>query len=641
MKKGMAEPKSTQIDDRLTPTMTDFASEIQGRRTWSSKETGREENVRILAASQTDLCHHLTAGNATPEMRNGDARARILAIEHPWALNVLQSTQHRQLPTHHNLIRRMRRSHTNLLIGLVQCTSNNSNIPNSILSSHTTHHLSSSKGRVLLHVGRSRRRRRQLPMDKDRRPTNGTGWKTQPLTSEISLPFTTLTATRGASLLCRRQFKAPSLSNKVQLANPASKASSAGCSRVSEVASVDSFAHAAMGKRDEDLEAGPEPNKLKNRRRKLKDEQDDDGRSTPSKVKRTKHPLPSEPMARTRLDSPPIQERPAPQPKPKPVPLPPKPKTIISSSAVMETASKYPRHHLGDFIYEAGLKASRLVPNNPNHRGFSSNPKPLPWDVIQGKINCTLTVKVPQIHLSSMSREEITARSYLWGTDVYTDDSDVVAACIHSGWIKGEWSEPVDTEMLDADANEGKRRKKALPLEPIIHEGLITSTPSPMPVPEDRDLHVNVLILPRLVKYGSTTRHGITSREFGGEFGARHAVHDGLSYTIQSLRWVENGAQPQARLRGKARRERMRKAMMEVQGTLANNLSGADRTPEKDRGEITGSWWKKDTEKNGTAGGEGDKENQAAGKQGGKDSELKDVEMEGTAAASDEAKKRE
>ena len=343
---------------------------------------------------------------------------------------------------------------------------------------------------------------------------------------------------------------------------------------------------------------------------------------------------PSEPIPRSRPDSPPMQERPVPPPKPKPVPMPPKAKTIITSSAVMEAAAKHPRDHLGDFIYEAGLKASRILPSNPTHRGFSSNPKPLPWDLIQGKINCTLTVKVPQIHLSSMSREEITARGFLWGTDIYTDDSDIVAACIHSGWIKGEWSEDIDAEMLDADATEGKRRKKTIPVEPVIHEGLITSTPSPMPIPEDRDLHVNILILPRLVKYGSTTRHGITSREFGGDFGARHAIHDGLSFTIQSLRWVENGAQPQARLRGKARRERMRKAMVEVQGTLANSLGGAgirdtEEKADRSKGEIIGNWWRKDAESKATAADEGNKENHDGQVEASKTAEAKDVEMEG------------
>lgn len=273
---------------------------------------------------------------------------------------------------------------------------------------------------------------------------------------------------------------------------------------------------------------------------------------------------------------------------------------------MLDSVAKHPRHHLGDFIYEANLKPSRLIPSNPTQRGFSSNPKPLPWDIIKGKLNCILTVKVPRIHLSAPAREEITARGYLWGTDVYTDDSDVVAACIHGGWLKGEWAEDVDAHMLDIDNDSSKRRTKAKDPAPYLDsEGLITSPhSSPMVVPEDRDLHVNVLILPKLAKYAAATRFGISSREFGGEHGSRSVIHDGLSYKVLSLRWVENGAQPQARLRGKARRERMRKAMQEV-----GHLNGREKS-------ISGNgWWKKDSEENGQGevrergASEGDKEN--------------------------------
>ncbi|EQK97434.1 histone deacetylation protein Rxt3 [Ophiocordyceps sinensis CO18] len=323
------------------------------------------------------------------------------------------------------------------------------------------------------------------------------------------------------------------------------------------------------------------------------------------------------------------------QPAQSPTPvIPPKPKMTITSKAVLDAVSHRPRHHLGDFIYEAGLKPGRLLLNTPSHRGFSSNPKPLPWDVIEGKENCILTVKVPRVHLSPPAREEITARAYLWGTDVYTDDSDVMAACIHGGWVKGEWAEDFDSATFDLDDGGPRRKPKnraneSLDLE---SEGLITSPPQsgPLSIPNNRDLHVNVLILPKLAKYAATTRFGIASREFGGQYGARQSVHDSISYMVESIRWVENGGQPQARLRGKARRERMRKVMREVTASFGNTngLEQQQLQPGNDhdagvlRSAIIGSWHRRGAEeppKESAERGdkdrepsEGDKENRAA-----------------------------
>lgn len=345
------------------------------------------------------------------------------------------------------------------------------------------------------------------------------------------------------------------------------------------------------------------------------------------------------------------------QAKPAAPVIPPKTRTIVSSQAVLHSVAHRPRHHLGDFIYEPELKPGRILPNTPTHRGFSSNPKPLPWDMIKDKENCTLTVKVSRVHLSSVAREEITARAYLWGTDVYTDDSDVVAACIHGGWIKGEWTDDVDTAMLDLE-NGSDSRRKTKSHEATEHpsgesEGVITAPPpsGPMGIPAHRDLHVNILILPRLTKYTSCTRYGITSREFGGQFGSRHSVHDGISYMVKCIRWVENGAEPQARLRGKARRERMRKVMKEVSASFGN-INGSEMEQEKEHdappgGDIVGSWRRVndhrpespgvEVERHGPerAKSEGDKENRAdatrdpaqAAEETNKGAMDKDVEM--------------
>ena len=284
--------------------------------------------------------------------------------------------------------------------------------------------------------------------------------------------------------------------------------------------------------------------------------------------------------------------------------IPPRTKTLVSSQAVLDSVADKPRHHLGDFVYEPKLKAGRLVPNASTQRGFASTPKPLPIELIKGKENCTLTVKIPQIHLTPAAREEITARAFLWGTDVYSDDSDVVAAAIHGGWIMGEWTDDVDTKMLELQESAcdlAKRRQNKDQPQPALKpknkeeaESLVTSPPQsgPMQVRANRDLQINVLILPRLVKYGSSTRFGVTSREFGGTFGERHAVHDGLSFMIRSIRWVENGGQAQARLRGQARRERMRKAMREVNASFGNKNGDLHQ---QIQGDVPSNWWKKET----------------------------------------------
>ena len=196
-----------------------------------------------------------------------------------------------------------------------------------------------------------------------------------------------------------------------------------------------------------------------------------------------------------------------------------------------------PRKHLGSTPYISDLKpGGPLSPGRttPSRRGFESTSRPLPR--FEGDENCTFTVKVPRVYLSAVSREEITRRRAVWGTDVYTDDSDVIAACIHQGWFRGEWPEDVDVSLLDlelddAPANQGKKDVENILLEPPAG--------GPWEVPKNYDLHVTILVLPQLEKYSSTTRFGMKSREWGGKHEGYQGVHDGLSFLIHSVQWVD------------------------------------------------------------------------------------------------------
>lgn len=340
--------------------------------------------------------------------------------------------------------------------------------------------------------------------------------------------------------------------------------------------------------------------------------------------------------------------RPVPARQPSPIPMViPKPKQIISSKAVLDSVKSLPRHHLGDQLYEPILKPARLQDQRtgrPPRHGYSSTPKPLRWDLIEDKLNCTMTMKIGKQHLSRDSVEEITSRRALWGTDVYTDDSDVIAACIHGGWIRGEWPEGVDIDALSLDEGSGSPGSKDMKGRKangfreqaggrsgqlIPHILMEPPKTGPVPVPENRDLHVTLLILPLLEKYASTVRFGIKSREFGGVLAGddgshQRAVHDGLSFMVMGIRWVANGAGSQNRLRGKARRERIRRALREVElgpawaaGVANIDPSGPTVSPKRatDGPAETGSgggWWKH-AEKPPS---EGDKENQPVSVEG-------------------------
>lgn len=249
----------------------------------------------------------------------------------------------------------------------------------------------------------------------------------------------------------------------------------------------------------------------------------------------------------------------------------PKPKQIVKSKAVLDSVAHLPHDHLGHGIYQSTLESGD--PPSTKHwgnaqRGFASTPHPLPR--FEGKENCTFTIRVPRVHLASPSREEITSRRALWGTDVYSDDSDIIAACIHGGWIRGEWSQDVDISLLglEPDSLEAEKAGDAVNgFSETNKEGndstngkgmrdiLINEPPArgPMMPLADCDLHVTVLILPSLEKYSSTTRFGIKSR-------AWQATHDGLSFMVQSIKWV-HGVDTAREVVGNGRRMRMKLAI--------------------------------------------------------------------------------
>ena len=176
-----------------------------------------------------------------------------------------------------------------------------------------------------------------------------------------------------------------------------------------------------------------------------------------------------------------------------------------------------------------------------------------------GKENCTFTIRVPRFYLTKAEREEVCRRRVLWGVDIYSDDSDPLAAAIHAGWICGDWGEEVDPAMLDPSQASIPKTELGRGIALAAPDLTLSNPPSvPMqPIP-GKDLHITILILPSLQSYASYTRHGIKSRPWGN-------THDGMSFMVEKIAWVDEGAGNGEERTGEARRKRM-KGLTNYQG---------------------------------------------------------------------------
>lgn len=156
-----------------------------------------------------------------------------------------------------------------------------------------------------------------------------------------------------------------------------------------------------------------------------------------------------------------------------------------------------------------------------------------------------MTVRIPRFYLSNKEREKICRSRAVWGTDVYSDDSDPLAAAIHAGWIRGDWGVDVDVSMLELNS----------PNDVDTKDTVFTSPPATPMVPlPGKDLHLTLLILPTLQEYTSRVAHGLKSRPWGSD-------HDGISYRIEKIAWVDEKADRGEERDGESRHKRLKTSL--------------------------------------------------------------------------------
>ena len=227
------------------------------------------------------------------------------------------------------------------------------------------------------------------------------------------------------------------------------------------------------------------------------------------------------------------------------------PSTTINNDRTLESVRKLPRQHLGSILYSPTIENPSATKSLDSKIVYTSSTFAIPR--FEGKENCTLTIRIPRFYLSKDEREQVCLRRAVWGTDIYSDDSDPLAAAIHAGWIRGEWGESIDCSMFGI-----KKANDTTDTKQTEYTSLPSSSLIP---PAGKDLHLTLLILPTLENYPSLTSHGIRSRPWGSD-------HDGLSYRIEKIAWVDEKASQGEERTGEARRKRLKMSTGKGNGPL-------------------------------------------------------------------------
>lgn len=138
----------------------------------------------------------------------------------------------------------------------------------------------------------------------------------------------------------------------------------------------------------------------------------------------------------------------------------------------------------------------------------------------------------------------------LWGSEVYTDDSDVLAMCLHSGWIEGP------SKLSQVDATE---------------KGVEDTFYWPPP-----DVKVTLRVAPRLMSYRESFGGGLWSRNWLG-------THQGVSLVVERVELQPSGSAEVYKLPGwrgskinieRMVKERKRVAALETKGQEEQDAEG-------------------------------------------------------------------
>ncbi|KAI8092639.1 histone deacetylation protein Rxt3-domain-containing protein [Halteromyces radiatus] len=219
------------------------------------------------------------------------------------------------------------------------------------------------------------------------------------------------------------------------------------------------------------------------------------------------------------------------------------PQVVVNNDRVWQAVKGKEETCLGFYVYHPSM----LLPNLQEH------------------LNGIVQVRIPSRYLTYQNPK--VKKRAIWGTGIYTDDSDIVTSklkhefgitiiieyyycyyyyylivAIHSGKYTPHYHDP-ELESNDpfllavagktVESIRAASRRKAMSPKTYLHQRDDT-----LP---GHDIKVTLRVLPKLQQYTSTVQHRIKSRQWGGN-------HDGVSFYVEAVEQIEKG---QARLCGR------------------------------------------------------------------------------------------
>ncbi|ORY44707.1 Rxt3-domain-containing protein [Rhizoclosmatium globosum] len=204
-----------------------------------------------------------------------------------------------------------------------------------------------------------------------------------------------------------------------------------------------------------------------------------------------------------------------------------------------------PHTHLASSKYLGSVVYTPPTPNplSPSLPTLSLLPK-----FNTSHLNGLLDVYVPAHNLSFLNNPGVQSRA-VWGTHIYTDDSDIVAILVHSGWYQcidaPKFRHSVSTTKSAVDKHraawESDPEKNSTPIPTTSPTPTDPIIPTPHPTLKSIPLHdlvVTLRVLPRLEKYTGTACVGLTDKDVVYSSRGWGGSHEGESICIVSVRQI-------------------------------------------------------------------------------------------------------